>query len=337
MFPGVVLVRRVRGGTAAGLQAQEQLGSRGLFSHGDLMVRRFGSVLTVACLFLAGFTPVAANAVPTRAAIVPATDRARPSLDVKVDWPDRPGGRQARHRARPAPRLRADHHEAGAAVRVGLGSVVHKSVSARSFVFRVRADTNRYKLRVVLPHVVSRTYAAPQPAPLVRRVDLLGRSGADHGARSAIALSSPVGVTRSSSSRPTAVGRAAAATLPGCRVPPVASSRVAAGVVAAAAHRHLPRRGSALLGSQPLHRRPDRARLVPLDLNAAPVTLHSGKSYADAAVVTVPRTGRVMVRGWTDDDPRTCGTRSATPTGRRLLTYGARCPTSRPESPSPTA
>ncbi|QWZ06694.1 hypothetical protein KRR39_14195 [Nocardioides panacis] len=80
-----------------------------------------------------------------------------------------------------------------------------------------------------------------------------------------------------------------------------------------------------------------RRRLVPLDLNAAPVHFRSGKGVTDLGVVTVPRTGRVMVRGWTEGDPQHLWDSVSYPSGTGCSPTRAGPPTSRQERPSPTA
>jgi hypothetical protein len=290
------------------------------------MVRRLGSILTVACLFLAGFAPVAAVAVPAGTAAAPTTVRARPSLEVKVDWPTAPvaGKLVTVHVRRPGvgPTTTRLERQYGS----GWETMVHKSVSARSFVFRVKADVNRYKLRVVLPHAISRTYAAPQPAPLVRRVGyadgpvrttvpgrqiaLLFAGKRDQVVEVATDSEGPHGCRTTRLRGP--AGWIIAPQRSGLwRLPRTATYRAEA----------VPCWGFSIVNADLT-----RVRLLPLDLNAAPVTLRARNGVADVAVVTVPRTGRVMVRGWEGADPRHRWDSIIYPTGLQLFTYGSVVP-----------
>jgi hypothetical protein len=286
------------------------------------MVRRLGSVLTVACLFLAGFAPVAAVAVPAGTAAAPTTVRARQSLEVKVDWPKAPvaGKLVTVHVQRPGvgPTTTRLERQFGSQWE----TVVHKSVSARSFVFRVKADSSRYKLRVVLPHAISRAYVAPQPAPLVRRVEyadgpvrttvpgrqiaLLFAGRRDEVVELATEREDPHGCRVTRLRGP--AGKIIAPQRSGLwRLPRTATYRAEA----------VPCWGMSIPAADLT-----RVRLVPLDLNAAPVTLHARNGVADVAVVTVPRTGRVMVRGWHDEDAGNWWSSITYPTGLRMFPVG---------------
>ena len=288
------------------------------------MVHRLGSVLTVACLLLIALAPVAGVAVPASAAAAPATFPR--TLHVKVDWPTAPvaGKLVTVHVERPGvgPTTTRLERQLGSEWE----TVVHKSVSARSFVFRVKASSSRYKLRVVLPHAISRAYAAPQPAPLVRRVGYAdgpvrttvpGRQIAvifagrrDQFVELVTDRDQPDGCRttrlRDSSGREIAPQRSGL-----WRLPRAATYRAEA----------VPCWGMSI-GSADL----TRVRLVPLGVDAAPVHLRAARGVSDVAVVTVPRTGRVMVRGWEGAEPWKRWDSITYPTGLRLFTYGDEVP-----------
>ncbi|QWZ10010.1 hypothetical protein KRR39_09910 [Nocardioides panacis] len=286
------------------------------------MVRRLGSVLTVACLFLAGFAPVAAVAVavPAGTAVPSAAVRARPALKVTVDWPTLP--MLAKHVTVHVRRPGAGPTTTRLEMQVGSRwvTVVHKKVKARSFVFRAYVESGRVRLRVVLPHVTSRIYTAPMQAPLVRRVDYADgpvqtrRSWSDRvialvfkGRRGQLVDLATVREEQTDDCTADRLrgpsGKVIAAARPGMwRLPRTATYRVEAVPCWAG-----------WVSSADL----TLVRLVPLDLDAAPVRLHAGNGVTDAGVVTVPETGRVMVRGWDPSDPSS-GWRSVTsPTGLR--------------------
>jgi hypothetical protein len=199
-------------------------------------------------------------------------------------------------------------------------TVVRKKVSARSFVFSREFESGRVRLRVVLPHVTSRIYTAPLQAPLVRRVDYadgpVRANWSDRvialvfkGRRGQVVDLTTVRPEQSDDCTADRLrgpsGKIIAAQRPGMwRLPRTATYRVEAVPCWA---------GWISSADLTLVR-----RLVPLDLNAAPVRLHAGNGVTDVGVVTVPRTGRVMVRGWDGTDPSRRWQSITYPTGLRL-------------------
>jgi hypothetical protein len=277
-------------------------------------------MLTVACLLLAGFASVAAVAVPAGTVATSAAVRARPALKVTVDWPKVPISmkRVTVHVRRPGAGPTTTRLERQFGSR--WVTVVNKKVKARSFVFRTSFESGRVRLRVVLPHVTSRIYTAPMQAPLVRRVDYAdgpvqtrGRSDRViallfRGRRGQLVDLATVRARHTDDCAADRLrgpsGKVIAAARPGMwRLPRTATYRVEAVPCWAG-----------WVSSADL----TLVRLVPLDLNAAPVRLHAGNGVTDAGVVTVPETGRVMVRGWDGTDPTSRTWRSVTyPTGLR--------------------
>ena len=288
------------------------------------MVHRLGSVLIVPCLLLVWLVPNAAATSVRATASDTAVRSARATLKVTVDWPSAApvrGKRVTVHVTRPGTRPTT----AALQIRVGRewATVKRKTVTTRTFVFRPVASVNRYKLRVVLPSISSRGYAAPVPAPLVRRVGyangpvrhkvsgqqltllLAGRRG--HNVEVATDQDGPDGC------RTTRLRTPSGTVLPQrsgmWRLPRTATYRVE--VVPC-------------WGYDIAYADLTRVRLVPLAVNAAPVTLHRGPGVADVAVVTVPKSGPVMVRGWQT------GTRAwstiTCPSGTRVSSYD-RAPT----------
>jgi hypothetical protein len=278
------------------------------------VVRRLGSVLIVPCLLLVWLVPSAGATAVGAAASDTAARLARPTLKVTVDWPAAPvrGKRVTVHVTRPGTRPTTAELQ----IRVGRewATVKRKTVSTRTFVFRPVASVNRYKLRVVLPSVSSRGYAAPVPAPLVRRVGYA--AGPVRHRVSGQQLTLLLAGTRGH--------HVELATGPGCRTTRL---RAPSGTVVPqrAGMWRLPRTATYRVevvpcwGSDVAYADLTRVRLVPLAVNAVPVLLHRRDGVADVAAVTVPKSGRVLVRGWQT------GTRAwstiTCPSGTRVSSY----------------
>ena len=223
---------------------------------------------------------------------------------------------------------RADARPTNARLQMRVGTrwvlVKEKFVSARAFVFKTEPSLNRTMLRVVLPqrHVASHAFAAPQPAPLVRRVSYARRGRLVDGAR-------PGGdAPLRRQARPGPAARYQPGRLTGVQVRPSAWSVRARrpgtpGALAPTPHRSYRFEVVPCWGHGYGRTSVDvtQVRLVPLTLDAAPVVLHRSVGVTEIGVVTLPSTGRVMVRGWQYDAPLWTGL--TTPTGVTVGGYSA--------------
>jgi hypothetical protein len=278
------------------------------------VVRKLSSVLVVGCLLIAGLTTAGvASARP-----------ARPALKVSVDWPTAP----VRTRTVTVHVTRADARPTIARLQTRYGSgwmtVKEKVASARTFVFQTKPTVNRTMLRVVLPqrHVASRGFAAPQPAPLVRRVSyadgpvyanvrgqavtllFAGRRGQDVQLTTNLYGNGECSYTR-------------------LRGPFGLVARGRQGLW------HLPRTGTYRFEVVPCYGYGfsrasldvTLARLVPLTLDAPRVVLARRPGVNEIGVVTLPAGGRVLVRAWQSNPP--AWSRVTSPTGSLTTQYSA--------------
>jgi hypothetical protein len=265
-------------------------------------------------------TVVAAVLLPLTAP-TPST-AARPALQVSVTWPEAP----VRNRAVTVHVTRAGDRPTLARLQVRQGrswwTAQEKEVTSRSFVFRLPAHANRYRVRVVLPqlHVASHGFAAPELPPLVHRVDyadgavhtrvpgrrlgllFTGRRGqevevsTDHDEPDAcrsIRLTGPVG--------PVPVHQGL------WRLPSTGDYRVDV----------VPCWGYAVDDVDVT-----RVRRLSLRADASPVVLRRRAGVADVGVVDVPRSGRVLVRTWPEDSPARRDASITLPTGRVVEMHG---------------
>ncbi len=202
--------------------------------------------------------------------------------------------------------------------------VKEKVVAARAFVFKTEPSLNRTMLRVVLPqrHVASHAFAAPQPAPLVRRASYADGAvwSTVRGQAVTLLFAGKRGQDVQLATSEDDDGR--------CRY---ARLRGPSGLVAQGRQGlwHLPRTGSYRFEVVPCWGHGygrtsvdvSLVRLVPLTLDAAPVVLRRSVGVTEIGVVTLPSTGRVMVRGWQYEAPLWTGL--TTPTGVTVGGYSA--------------
>lgn len=277
------------------------------------MVRKLSSVLLVACLLLAGVsTPGGASAQPAH----------HPALKVSVDWPKAP----VRTKTVTVHVARADARPTIARLQTRYGTrwvtVKQKVVSARTFVFQTKPTVNRTMLRVVLPqrHVASRGFAAPQPAPLVRRVGYADGAvfAKVRGQAVTLLFSGRRGQDVQLTTNLYGVGE--------CRH---VRLRGPSGLVARGRQGlwHLPRTGTYRFEVVPCYGYGfsrasvdvTLARLVPLTLDAPRVVLDRRPGVSEIGVVTLPASGRVLVRAWQSNSP--VWSRITSPTGALTSAY----------------
>ncbi|HET6651916.1 MAG TPA: hypothetical protein VFH10_04675 [Nocardioides sp.] len=279
------------------------------------MVRPLALLLAVA---LAALTPTAAATGPSVGTGRDGAQHARVAkaakVAIEVDWPS--GQVRGRNVRVHVTRQGSAPTRAELQVRRGTSwvTVARRNAAGRTFTMTHRVDTHRYKLRVALTErgLVSRTARAPQPPALVRdtsypsdpvkargrrldlrfegergdHVDLVARG---HG---------PDSCTRTVLRKDDRVVRQQRSQL--WRLPRTGSYRLLV----------VPCWGYDLRSADLT-----RFRLVPLMPDGAREPLDRRRGTVDVAVVDVPSTGRMMVRGWTDSRP---WARVLDPDGRRL-------------------
>jgi hypothetical protein len=257
------------------------------------MVRRLGVALTALTLLLGGMATASASADETSG-----PERSQ-RTKIRVDWPSAPvRGKKFTVRG-----TRADDDPVDVVLQARHGTdwapLKRKRVTGRSFKFRLEAPVNRLRVRVrVLDgSAPSAPVSAPQLAPKLKWIDYADGpfhpkpSGRvmkyrfDGGRGHRVALTTrgggPSTCTRERLTGPT--GKVA---------------RSLTGLW------RLPRRGTYTLKVRPCWgwstRRVeiDRVRLVPLAVDGDLTTLRRRAGVADWAVLRLPATGRVMVRGW---------------------------------------
>jgi hypothetical protein len=261
------------------------------------MVRRLGVALTTFALLL-GVTALAG--VTTASADQPAARERAPRPKIRVDWPSAPVmGKSFTVRG-----TKAGDDAETVVVQARQGTdwldLRRKRVTGSDFKFRLEAPYNRLRVRVRVLGTLSAPSSpstAPQLAPKVKRIEY-----ADGPFRP-----KPAGRVMKyvfdgkRGHRITLVTRGGGpSTCTGERLtgPSGTVDRAANGLW------RLPRRGTYTLKLSPCWGYSlskveiDRVRLVPLDVNGDVETLRRRDGVVDWALLRLPATGRVMVRGW---------------------------------------
>jgi hypothetical protein len=257
------------------------------------MLRRLGVALTALTLYLTAPAAIGASADET-----PDRERAQ-RTKIRVDWPSAPvQGRKLTVRG-----ARAGDDPAGVVLQARRGTewipLKRKRVTGSSFRFRLEAPYNRLRVRVrVLDgSAPSAPSTAPQLTPKVKRIDYA--DGTFHPKPSGRVMKYRFEANRGHRVALTTRG-GGPSTCTGERLtgPTGAVDRSVNGLW------RLPRRGTYTLQVSPCWgwstRRVDidRVRLVPLAVDGDVVTLRRRGGVVDWAVLRLPATGRVMVRGW---------------------------------------
>jgi hypothetical protein len=261
------------------------------------MVRRLGAALTTFTLLLGAS---ATAGVTTASADQPTARERAPRPKIRVDWPSAPvEGKTFTVRG-----TKADSRPDIVVLQARQGTdwvdLQREQVTGSDFKFRLEAPYNRLRVRVRMPGTLAKPSVpstAPQLEPKVKRIEYA--DGPFHPKPSGRVMKYAFKGKRGHRVLLTTRG-GGPSTCTGERLtgPPGTVDRAANGLW------RLPRRGTYTLKLSPCWGYSlskveiDRVRLVPLAVNGDVETLRRRDGVVDWAVLRLPATGRVMVRGW---------------------------------------
>ena len=261
------------------------------------MVRRLGAALTTFTLLLGA---AATAGVTTASADQPSARERAPRPKIRVDWPSAPvEGKTFTVRGTKAGG-RPDTVVLQARQGTDWVDLRRKRVTGSEFKFRLEAPYNRLRVRVRVPGTLaapSKPHTAPQLKPKTKRIEYA--DGPFHPKPSGRVMKYEFKGERGHRILLTTRG-GGPSTCTGERLtgPTGTVDRAANGLW------RLPRRGTYTLKLSPCWGYSlskvelDRVRLVPLAVNGDVETLRRRAGVVDWAVLRLPASGRVMVRGW---------------------------------------